>query len=75
MEQRVLSRSEQEKVRSVADERGDLSVLLSLYTGMRLGEVCALKWTDIDWEKKPSPSGALPSGWRRGETNADTERC
>ena len=51
-EQRVLSRSEQEKVRSVADERGDLSVLLSLYTGMRLGEVCALKWTDIDWEKK-----------------------
>ena len=51
-EQRVLSRSEQEKVRSAADERGDLSVLLSLYTGMRLGEVCALKWTDIDWEKK-----------------------
>ena len=52
MEQRVLSRSEQEKVRSAADERGDLPVLLSLYTGMRLGEVCALKWTDFDWEKK-----------------------
>lgn len=52
MEQRVLSRSEQEKVRSAADERGYLPVLLSLYTGMRLGEVCALKWTDFDWEKK-----------------------
>ena len=52
MEQRVLSRSEQEKVRSAADARGDLPVLLSLYTGMRLGEVCALKWTDFDWEKK-----------------------
>lgn len=52
MEQRVLSRSEQEKVCSAADERGDLPVLLSLYTGMRLGEVCALKWTDFDWEKK-----------------------
>lgn len=39
MEQRVLSRSEQEKVRSAADVRGDLPVLLSLYTGMRLGEV------------------------------------
>ena len=52
MEQRVLSRSEQEKVRSAADVRGDLPVLLSLYTGMRLGEVCALKWTDFDREKK-----------------------
>ena len=52
MEQRVLSRSEQEKLRLAADERGDLPVLLSLYTGMRLGEVSALKWTDIDWEKK-----------------------
>lgn len=52
IEQRVLSRSEQEKVRLAADERGDLPVLLSLYTGMRLGEVSALKWSDIDWEKK-----------------------
>ena len=52
VEQRVLSRSEQEKVRLAADERGDLPVLLSLYTGMRLGEVSALKWSDIDWEKK-----------------------
>lgn len=31
MEQRVLSRSEQEKVRSAADVHGDLPVLLSLY--------------------------------------------
>lgn len=28
-----------------------LCVLLSLYTGIRIGEVCALKWSDIDWEK------------------------
>ena len=27
-------------------------MLLSLYTGLRLGEICALKWSDIDWEKK-----------------------
>ena len=26
--------------------------MLSLYTGMRLGEVCGLKWSDIDWEKR-----------------------
>ena len=51
-EQRVLSRSEQAKVRQAADQCGDLPTLLSLYTGMRLGEVCALKWSDIDWERQ-----------------------
>ena len=29
-----------------------IGILLSLYTGMRLGEVCALKWKDIDLKKK-----------------------
>ena len=52
MEQRVLSRSEQEKLRKASLEQDDLPTLLSLYTGMRLGEVCALKWSDIDWEKR-----------------------
>ena len=51
-EQRVLSRSEQERMRLAANHRGDLPALLGLYSGMRLGEVCALKWSDIDWEKK-----------------------
>ena len=52
MEQRVLSRSEQEVLRSAAINQNNLSTLLSLYTGLRLGEICALKWSDIDWEKK-----------------------
>lgn len=52
VEQRVLSRSEQEKLRSTASNKNDLPTLLSLYTGMRLGEICALKWSDIDWEKR-----------------------
>ena len=51
-EQRVLNRSEQDALRSAAMNQNDLPTLLSLYTGMRLGEVCALKWSDIDWEKK-----------------------
>lgn len=25
-----------------------LGILISVYTGMRIGEICALKWTDID---------------------------
>lgn len=51
-EQRALSRFEQEALRKAAIEQDNLPTLLSLYTGMRLGEVCALKWADIDWEKK-----------------------
>lgn len=51
-EQRVLTRNEQELVRKSSFHRKDLPTLLSLYTGMRLGEVCALRWSDIDWEKK-----------------------
>ena len=29
-----------------------LGILLSLYTGMRIGEVCALQWKDIDLKKR-----------------------
>ena len=51
-EQRVLNRAEQDKLRFMVSKKDDLPALLSLYTGMRLGEVCALKWSDIDWEKR-----------------------
>jgi len=30
----------------------DLPILLALLTGLRLGEVCGLKWSDIDWNNK-----------------------
>ena len=29
-----------------------IGILLSLYTGLRIGEICALKWKDIDLENK-----------------------
>lgn len=51
-EQRVLTRNEQELVKKSSSDMHEMPTLLSLYTGMRLGEVCALRWSDIDWEKK-----------------------
>ena len=30
----------------------EVGILISLYTGLRIGEVCALKWKNIDFNKK-----------------------
>lgn len=51
----VLSVREQQKLEnSFPDNMNDkdLGILLSLYTGMRIGEVCGLKWSDIDFENQ-----------------------
>lgn len=49
-EMRVLSVEEQQKLTVILLEDTDLikfGVLLSLYTGIRIGEVCALKWGNL----------------------------
>ena len=49
----VLSRSEQrilEEKLSKTSTATALCILISLYAGLRIGEVCALKWEDIDLE-------------------------
>lgn len=51
---KMLSSDEQKKLikRFSADPtRTDVGIVLSLYTGLRIGEVCALKWSDIDLDK------------------------
>lgn len=48
----VITKKEQTKLLAVLHCKPDLfksAVLLCLYTGLRLGELCALKWSDIDW--------------------------
>lgn len=54
--QRILGRQEQRLLLQSFQNGGAptrrLPGLLSLYTGMRLGEICALRWQDIDWERK-----------------------
>ena len=51
-EQRVMSCEELKTLREAAQTPELFPVLFGLYMGMRLGEVCALKWTDIDWKQQ-----------------------
>lgn len=48
---RALTKEEQKKIESVSLKETDCSaVMLALYTGMRIGEISGLKWSDIDFE-------------------------
>lgn len=49
---RILSQAEQSLLTEYLLEESsntDIGILLSLYTGLRVGEVCALKWEDISF--------------------------
>lgn len=53
-EMKLLSKSEQEKLCQFVLDKPDntkMGVLLSYYAGLRIGEVCGLKWHDIDLNK------------------------
>ena len=47
---RVLSVREQKALEKTLCEDKDIGIIICLYTGLRIGEVCALRWCDIDFE-------------------------
>lgn len=52
---RILTINEQQTLSSYLCSNPsptNLGILLSLYTGMRIGEICALKWEDISFEEQ-----------------------
>lgn len=52
---RILSRNEQQKFSQYLMGNltpCNLGILLCLYTGLRIGEICALKWIDIYFEEQ-----------------------
>lgn len=51
----VFSEKDRKKLENYcnsSEELKDIGIMISLYTGLRIGEVCALKWNDIDFENK-----------------------
>lgn len=52
---RILSLAEQEKLDNFLCDNltlTNLGILVCLYTGIRIGEICALKWEDISFHEK-----------------------
>lgn len=46
----VLTVNEQKSLESVLTSPFDTGIWICLYAGLRIGEVCALKWSDINFE-------------------------
>lgn len=49
----ILTREEQKRLEQVLmleDDQISLGIMISLYLGLRIGEVCALRWEDLDIE-------------------------
>lgn len=46
----VLTPAQQRRLEQTLSDNSDMGILICLYTGLRIGELCALKWSDINFE-------------------------
>ncbi len=46
----VLTPTQQQRLEQALSNNADMGILICLYTGLRIGELCALKWSDINFE-------------------------
>ena len=49
----------------------DLTALFAMYTGLRLGEICGLRWSDINWENGTATVCRTVQRLKR----MDTDKC
>lgn len=52
---RILSLTEQKKLYTFlysSEDCRDVGILISMFTGLRIGEICTLKWQDISFSEK-----------------------
>ena len=71
VQQRVFSREEQKKVEKTLSQGEDLTALFAMYTGLRLGEICGLRWSDINWENGTATVCRTVQRLKR----MDTDKC
>jgi integrase len=51
----VFTQNEQKRIENEilkSEDKRYYGILITLYTGMRIGELCALKWENVDFDKK-----------------------
>lgn len=73
-EMRVLTPSERESLIGILMEDMDsfkFGVFLALYTGIRIGELCALQWKDIDFARAIIQSDDTRTGYYIKNKNAN----
>lgn len=51
-EVQILTPQEQRQLENLLSEENDIGILICLYMGLRIGELCALKWSDVDFSNK-----------------------
>ena len=47
----MLAPAEQARLQRALSAQGDLAAMIGLYMGLRVGEVCGLRWEDVDREE------------------------
>ena len=73
-EMRVLSLEEERQLLSIIGmHRLGMAILFDLATGLRIGELCALKWSDINFQKQTVKISRTLQRIKKSQTERDDD--